>query len=159
MCPSPLHVALCTGKFTNGAEVAPQNCNFTGTGASGTVKKCCPLAGPQLGSCASSGCAWRLRAARRAQCEAQPSSTASGARAGHVADFHTAPGPEHSRRGHARLRAKELTTRHARPSVSLDSVGPSLTSPPGAYTGEMAVDQMADMGIKCVLRLQRRPRP
>jgi hypothetical protein len=33
VCPSPLHVALCTGKFTNGAEVAPQNCNFTGTGA------------------------------------------------------------------------------------------------------------------------------
>jgi len=33
VCPSPLHVALCTGKFTNGAVVAPQNCNFTGTGA------------------------------------------------------------------------------------------------------------------------------
>jgi len=33
VCPSPLHVALCTGKFTNGAEVAPQNCNFAGTGA------------------------------------------------------------------------------------------------------------------------------
>ena len=23
VCPSPLHVALCTGKFTNGAQVAP----------------------------------------------------------------------------------------------------------------------------------------
>ena len=33
MCPSPLHVALCTGKFTNAAEVAPQNCNFAGCGA------------------------------------------------------------------------------------------------------------------------------
>jgi len=33
VCPSPLHVALTLGKFTNGAEVAPQNCNFTGTGA------------------------------------------------------------------------------------------------------------------------------
>ena len=33
VCPSPLHVALCAGKFTNGAELAPQNCNFTGTGA------------------------------------------------------------------------------------------------------------------------------
>jgi len=33
ICPSPLHVALCTGKFTNGAELAPQNANFTGCGA------------------------------------------------------------------------------------------------------------------------------
>lgn len=33
ICPSPLHVALCTGKFTNGTEVTPQNCNFKGCGA------------------------------------------------------------------------------------------------------------------------------
>merc|ERR1719203_504348 len=33
VCPSPLHVALVTDKFTNGAHVAPQNCNFTGCGA------------------------------------------------------------------------------------------------------------------------------
>jgi triosephosphate isomerase len=33
VCPSVLHVALCTGKFTNGAEVTPQNCNFKGCGA------------------------------------------------------------------------------------------------------------------------------
>eukprot|EP00316_Scyphosphaera_apsteinii_P004903 CAMPEP_0119343370 /NCGR_PEP_ID=MMETSP1333-20130426/106412_1 /TAXON_ID=418940 /ORGANISM="Scyphosphaera apsteinii, Strain RCC1455" /LENGTH=274 /DNA_ID=CAMNT_0007355759 /DNA_START=21 /DNA_END=845 /DNA_ORIENTATION=+ len=33
VCPSPLHVALCTDKFTNGAHIAPQNCNFAGTGA------------------------------------------------------------------------------------------------------------------------------
>jgi len=33
VCPSPLHVALCTGKFTNNAQIAPQNCNFKGTGA------------------------------------------------------------------------------------------------------------------------------
>ena len=33
VCPSPIHVALCAGKFTNGAHVAPQNCNFTGCGA------------------------------------------------------------------------------------------------------------------------------
>eukprot|EP00656_Telonema_subtile_P029690 TRINITY_DN32772_c0_g1_i1.p1 TRINITY_DN32772_c0_g1~~TRINITY_DN32772_c0_g1_i1.p1 ORF type:complete len:310 (+),score=72.62 TRINITY_DN32772_c0_g1_i1:98-1027(+) len=33
VCPSPLHVALVNGKLTNGAKVAPQNCNFTGTGA------------------------------------------------------------------------------------------------------------------------------
>jgi len=33
VCPSPLHVALCAGKFTNGAELAPQNANFTGCGA------------------------------------------------------------------------------------------------------------------------------
>ena len=30
VCPSPLHVALCSGKFTNGAHLTPQNCNFTG---------------------------------------------------------------------------------------------------------------------------------
>jgi len=33
VCPSPLHVALVQGKITNGAVVAPQNCNFTGCGA------------------------------------------------------------------------------------------------------------------------------
>jgi len=33
VCPSPLHVALCSGKFTNDAKLAPQNCNFTGCGA------------------------------------------------------------------------------------------------------------------------------
>eukprot|EP00746_Dinoflagellata_sp_MGD_P013704 gnl/MRDRNA2_/MRDRNA2_129736_c0_seq1.p1 gnl/MRDRNA2_/MRDRNA2_129736_c0~~gnl/MRDRNA2_/MRDRNA2_129736_c0_seq1.p1 ORF type:complete len:283 (-),score=47.07 gnl/MRDRNA2_/MRDRNA2_129736_c0_seq1:57-827(-) len=33
VCPSPLHVALCNGKFSNGAEVTPQNCNFKGCGA------------------------------------------------------------------------------------------------------------------------------
>ena len=33
VCPSPLHVALCAGKFTNGAHLTPQNCNFTGCGA------------------------------------------------------------------------------------------------------------------------------
>jgi len=33
VCPSPLHVALCIGKFTNGASIAPQNINFTGCGA------------------------------------------------------------------------------------------------------------------------------
>ena len=33
VCPSPLHVALCSGKFTNGAHLTPQNCNFTGCGA------------------------------------------------------------------------------------------------------------------------------
>jgi len=33
VCPSPLHVALCVGKFSNGAKVAPQNCNFAGCGA------------------------------------------------------------------------------------------------------------------------------
>jgi triosephosphate isomerase len=33
VCPSPLHVSYCVGKFTNGAQVAPQNCNFTGCGA------------------------------------------------------------------------------------------------------------------------------
>ena len=33
VCPSPLHVAYCSGKFTNGALVTPQNCNFKGCGA------------------------------------------------------------------------------------------------------------------------------
>lgn len=33
VCPSPLHVAYCAGKFTNGALVTPQNCNFKGCGA------------------------------------------------------------------------------------------------------------------------------
>ena len=33
VCPSPLHVSQVTGKFTNAAEVAPQNCNFAGCGA------------------------------------------------------------------------------------------------------------------------------
>ncbi|CAK0857931.1 unnamed protein product [Prorocentrum cordatum] len=33
VCPSPLHVSYCVGKFTNGAEVTPQNCNFKGCGA------------------------------------------------------------------------------------------------------------------------------
>merc|ERR1711934_1163658 len=33
VCPSPLHVAMVNGKLTNGAKIAPQNCNFTGTGA------------------------------------------------------------------------------------------------------------------------------
>jgi len=33
VCPSPLHVGLCCGKFTNGALVCPQNCNFKGCGA------------------------------------------------------------------------------------------------------------------------------
>jgi len=33
VCPSPLHVPLVQGKFTNGAVVAPQNMNFTGCGA------------------------------------------------------------------------------------------------------------------------------
>lgn len=31
VCPSPLHVSLCT--FKNGAKIAPQNMNFTGCGA------------------------------------------------------------------------------------------------------------------------------
>merc|ERR1719478_555564 len=30
---STLPVALCSGKFTNGAHLTPQNCNFTGCGA------------------------------------------------------------------------------------------------------------------------------
>jgi len=33
VCPSPLHVAHCAGKFKNGAQVTPQNCNFKGCGA------------------------------------------------------------------------------------------------------------------------------
>jgi len=33
VCPSPLHVYYCSDKFTNGAKVTPQNCNFTGCGA------------------------------------------------------------------------------------------------------------------------------
>merc|ERR1712227_373936 len=33
LCPSPLHVGLVYDKLTNGAKIAPQNCNFTGTGA------------------------------------------------------------------------------------------------------------------------------
>jgi len=33
VCPSNLHVGYCTGKFTNGAKVTPQNCNFKGCGA------------------------------------------------------------------------------------------------------------------------------
>lgn len=33
VCPSPLHVAYCAGKFTSGAKVTPQNCNFKGCGA------------------------------------------------------------------------------------------------------------------------------
>merc|ERR1719305_1962731 len=33
VCPSPLHVDYVAGKFTNGTEVTPQNCNFKGPGA------------------------------------------------------------------------------------------------------------------------------
>jgi len=33
VCPSMLHVAYCKDKFTNGAKVCPQNCNFKGCGA------------------------------------------------------------------------------------------------------------------------------
>lgn len=33
VCPSPLHTHYCSDKFTNGAKVTPQNCNFTGCGA------------------------------------------------------------------------------------------------------------------------------
>jgi len=33
VCPSPLHIGICYTKFTNGAFVAPQNCNFKGCGA------------------------------------------------------------------------------------------------------------------------------
>merc|ERR1719163_2035907 len=33
VCPSPLHVSYCAGKFSNGASVTPQNCNFKGCGA------------------------------------------------------------------------------------------------------------------------------
>merc|ERR1711988_1091108 len=33
VCPSPLHGDYCRGKFTNGAKLTPQNCNFKGCGA------------------------------------------------------------------------------------------------------------------------------
>jgi triosephosphate isomerase len=33
VCPSNLHVGLVYKSFTNGAQVAPQNCNFSGCGA------------------------------------------------------------------------------------------------------------------------------
>jgi len=33
VCPSPLHCGLVYDKFTNGAKIAPQNCNFKGCGA------------------------------------------------------------------------------------------------------------------------------
>lgn len=33
VCPSNLHVGMVYDKFTNGAKVAPQNCNFKGCGA------------------------------------------------------------------------------------------------------------------------------
>jgi len=33
VCPSVLHVPYCADKFTNGAQVTPQNCNFKGCGA------------------------------------------------------------------------------------------------------------------------------
>jgi len=33
VCPSPIHVPYCLGKFTNGAMICPQNCNFKGCGA------------------------------------------------------------------------------------------------------------------------------
>lgn len=33
VCPSNLHVGMVYDKFTNGAKVAPQNCNFGGCGA------------------------------------------------------------------------------------------------------------------------------
>jgi len=33
VCPSPLHVMYCSDKFSNGAMVTPQNCNFKGCGA------------------------------------------------------------------------------------------------------------------------------
>jgi len=33
VCPSPLHVAYCADKFSNGADLTPQNCNFKGCGA------------------------------------------------------------------------------------------------------------------------------
>jgi len=33
VCPSPLHIGACYKDFTNGAFVAPQNCNFKGCGA------------------------------------------------------------------------------------------------------------------------------
>ena len=33
VCPSLLHTPYCSDKFTNGAMVTPQNCNFKGCGA------------------------------------------------------------------------------------------------------------------------------
>ena len=33
VCPSPLHVDYCCGKFTNATMITPQNCNFKGCGA------------------------------------------------------------------------------------------------------------------------------
>merc|ERR1719324_2363255 len=33
VCPSTLHVDYCSTKFTNAAQVTPQNCNFKGLGA------------------------------------------------------------------------------------------------------------------------------
>jgi triosephosphate isomerase len=33
VCPSVLHVQYCSDKFSNGASVTPQNCNFKGCGA------------------------------------------------------------------------------------------------------------------------------
>ena len=33
MCPSTLHIGIVYKSFTNGAKVAPQNCNFKGCGA------------------------------------------------------------------------------------------------------------------------------
>ena len=33
VCPSPLHVSYCMGKFAEGIMVTPQNCNFKGPGA------------------------------------------------------------------------------------------------------------------------------
>jgi triosephosphate isomerase len=33
VCPSPLHVDYCCGKFTNATMVTPQTCNFKGCGA------------------------------------------------------------------------------------------------------------------------------
>merc|ERR1719440_1038088 len=33
VCPSPLHMGMVYKSFTNGACVAPQNCNFKGCGA------------------------------------------------------------------------------------------------------------------------------
>ena len=33
VCPSPIHVPLLVDKFSNGAQLCPQNCNFKGCGA------------------------------------------------------------------------------------------------------------------------------
>ena len=33
VCPSNMHVGMLKDSFTNGAKIAPQNCNFVGTGA------------------------------------------------------------------------------------------------------------------------------